>query len=54
VTEYYNSVLEIIRPGHAVSFLGIHKLEADIYIGFSPRPFICSACCFSDSYKKTL
>jgi hypothetical protein len=30
-TEHYNSVLEI-----TVSFLGIHKWETDIYIGFSP------------------
>jgi hypothetical protein len=30
-TEHYNSVLEI-----SVSFLGIHKWEPDIYIGFSP------------------
>ncbi len=30
-TEHYNSVLEII-----VSFLGIHKWEPAIYIGFSP------------------
>jgi hypothetical protein len=30
-TEHYNSVLAI-----TVSFLGIHKWEADIYIGFSP------------------
>jgi hypothetical protein len=29
-TEHYNCVLEII-----VSFLGIHKWEPDIYIGFS-------------------
>ncbi len=29
--EHYNSVLEI-----TVSFLGIHKWEPDIYIGFSP------------------
>jgi hypothetical protein len=29
-TEHYNSVLEI-----TVSFLGIHKWEPDIYIGFS-------------------
>jgi hypothetical protein len=29
-TEHYNSVLEI-----TVSFLGIHKWELDIYIGFS-------------------
>jgi hypothetical protein len=29
--EHYNSVLEI-----TVSFLGIHKREPDIYIGFSP------------------
>jgi hypothetical protein len=28
---HYNSVLEI-----TVSFLGIHKWEPDIYIGFSP------------------
>ncbi len=30
-TEHYNSVLEI-----TISFLGIHKWEPDIYIGFSP------------------
>jgi hypothetical protein len=30
-TEHYNSVLEI-----TVLFLVIHKLEPDIYIGFSP------------------
>ncbi len=30
-TEQYNAVLEI-----TVSFLGIHKWEVDIYIGFSP------------------
>jgi hypothetical protein len=30
-TEHYNSVLEI-----TISFMGIHKWEADIYIGFSP------------------
>ncbi len=30
-TDRYNSVLEI-----TVSFLGIHKWESDIYIGFSP------------------
>jgi hypothetical protein len=30
-TEHYNSVLEI-----TVSFLGIHKWEPDINIGFSP------------------
>jgi hypothetical protein len=30
-TEHYNSVLE-----KTVSFLGIHKREPDIYIGFSP------------------
>jgi hypothetical protein len=30
-TEHYNSILKII-----VSFLGIHKWEPDIYIGFSP------------------
>ncbi len=29
-TDYYNSVLEI-----TVSFLGIHKWEPEIYIGFS-------------------
>jgi hypothetical protein len=29
-TEHYNSVLEL-----TVSFLGIHKWEPDIYIGFS-------------------
>jgi hypothetical protein len=29
-SEHYNSVLEI-----TVSFLGIHKWEPDIYIGFS-------------------
>jgi hypothetical protein len=33
-TEHYNSVLEItLGPG--VSFLGIHKSEPVIYIGFS-------------------
>ncbi len=31
MTEHYNSVVE-----KAVSFLGIHKGELDIYIGFSP------------------
>ncbi len=35
-TEHYNSVLEI-----TVSFLGIHKWEPDISIGFS-SPFVCS------------
>jgi hypothetical protein len=30
-TKHYNSVVEI-----TVSFLGIHKWESDIYIGFSP------------------
>ncbi len=40
-----NSVLEITD-----SFLGIHKWEPDIYIGFSPEPFICSVeCCGSGS-----
>ncbi len=34
--EHYNSVLEI-----TVSFLGKHKREPDIYIGFSPA-FLCS------------
>jgi hypothetical protein len=29
--EHYNSVL-----GITVSFLGIHKWEPDIYLGFSP------------------
>ncbi len=29
-TEHYNSVLEI-----TISFLGVHKWEPDIYIGFS-------------------
>ncbi len=38
-TEHYNSVLEISRL-HS-SFLGIHRWQPDIYIGFSP-PFICS------------
>jgi hypothetical protein len=33
-TEHYNSVLEVMRP--AVSFLGIHQSEPDIYIVFSP------------------
>jgi hypothetical protein len=33
-TEHYNSVLEI--TGREASFLGIHKSEPDIYIGFSP------------------
>ncbi len=32
--KHYNSVLEI--RGQAVSFLGIHKSEPDIYFGFSP------------------
>ncbi len=36
-TEHYNSVLEI-----TVSFVGIHKWEPDIYIGFSPAlPLQC-------------
>jgi hypothetical protein len=35
-TEHCNSVLEI-----KVSFLGIHKWEPDIYIGFSPA-LLCS------------
>jgi hypothetical protein len=36
-TEHYNSVLEI-----TVSFLGKHKWEPDIYIGFSPAlPLQC-------------
>ncbi len=35
-TEHYDYVLEI-----TVSFLGIHKWEPDIYIGFS-LAFICS------------
>ncbi len=33
-TKYYNSILKY--RGHAVSFLGIHKSETDIYIGFPP------------------
>jgi hypothetical protein len=33
-TEHYNSVLKITRP--CSLFLGIHKLEPDIYIEFSP------------------
>ncbi len=38
-TEHYNSVLELSRL-HS-SFLGRHKWEPDIYIGFS-QAFICS------------
>jgi hypothetical protein len=34
-TEHFNSVLEI-----TVSFLGIHKWEPDIYIGFSPALYL--------------
>jgi hypothetical protein len=37
-TEHYNSVLE--KRGYAVSFLEIHKLEPDIYIGFSPALYL--------------
>jgi hypothetical protein len=37
---HYNSVLEI-----TVSFLGIHKWEPDINIGFSPA-LICSVVNF--------
>ncbi len=33
-TEHYNSVLEITRL--SISFLGIHRSETDIYIGFLP------------------
>jgi hypothetical protein len=33
-TEYYNFVLEIMRPRRFI--LGIHKSEPDIYIWFSP------------------
>jgi hypothetical protein len=35
VTEHYNSVLEI-----TVSFLGIHKRDPDLYIGFSLALFL--------------
>jgi hypothetical protein len=38
-TEHYNSFLEII-----VSFLGIHKWEPDIYIGFSPALHLQCGC----------
>jgi hypothetical protein len=34
-TEHYNSFLEI-----TVSFLGIHKWEPGIYIGFSPDLYL--------------
>jgi hypothetical protein len=37
-TEHYNSVLEKI-----ISFLGIHKWESNIYIGFSPALHL--QCC---------
>jgi hypothetical protein len=41
-TKHYNSVLEI-----TVSFLGVHKLEPDIYIGFSPALHLqCSTLLF--------
>jgi hypothetical protein len=45
-TEHYNSVLEI-----TVSFLGIHKWERDIYIGFSPALHLqCnSESCYDDN-----
>ena len=35
VTEHYNSFF-CKSVGHAVSYLGIHKSESDIPIGFSP------------------
>ncbi len=47
-TEHYNYCLEV-----SVSFLGIHKWEPDIYIGFSPALDLqCSHC--SRTSKKTL
>ena len=36
VGEHYNSVLEMRRLYTTVSFLGIHKCEPDMFIGFSP------------------
>ncbi len=42
-TEPYNSVLEI-----KVSFLGIHKWEPDIYIGFSPALHLQCICRYDD------
>jgi hypothetical protein len=49
-TEHYNSVSEIRRlhTQCTVSFLGIHKWEPDIYIGFTPALHLqCSfdTCC---------
>ncbi len=38
--EHYNSVLEISRQ-HSFYFLGIHKWEQDIYIGFSCSVWNC-------------
>ncbi len=39
-TEHYNSVLEI-----TVSFLGIHKWEPGIYVGFSSALYLqCGPC----------
>ncbi len=44
-TEHYNSVLKKKYPGRrAVSFLGIHKLETDIYTGFSLAPHLVLEC----------
>jgi hypothetical protein len=46
--EHYNSVLEI-----TVSFLGIHKWEPDIYIGFSPAlPLQCVRLCIEKNCEK--
>ncbi len=42
-TEHYNSVLEI-----SVSFLGIHRWEPDIYIGFLTGPSF--SVCLGMSY----
>ncbi len=59
-TEHYNSVLEI-----TVSFLGIHKWELDIYIGFSPPLHLQSrhidffrvivlCCCYIISFYRNM
>jgi hypothetical protein len=48
-TEHYNSVLET-----TFSFLGIHKWEPDIYIGFSPDPSFAGAGCALHGYYQIL
>jgi hypothetical protein len=45
--ENYKFVLEI---GHIVLFLGIHKPEPDIYIGFSPAFHLQCVNNFSSPY----